>query len=137
MIERLTLKERQVEFICNQALGNMTRESRMTFYGRKLARSTSFIRDPVLLPHAEGEVRIVIKEKRGDVVIEDEEQYVRPLLCQPCLDWSVSFEYGGPHRIGLLLGVERKADGRRMRRCNATQNLRHVITPKTSDSDDS
>ncbi len=114
MIQALLLEERQIEFIRGKTVGHVTREGGMTLDGRKIARPATFIGDPVLFANAQREMRIMVEEKRGDVVVVDEEQHVGTLLGEPLLDRFVTGEDGRPHRILLLLRVEREADGGRV-----------------------
>ena len=65
---------------------------------------------------AERERRVMVEEERGDVIVVDDQQRVRPLLGKPCADRLISLEDGLPDRIGALVGVVCKADRGRVRR---------------------
>ena len=114
MIEALLLEERQVELIRGEAVGHVAREGGVALDGRQIARAAAFVGHPVLLADAQREVRVVVEEERGDVVVVDEEQHVGLLLGEPSLDRLVAGKDGRPHRILLLLRVEREADGGRV-----------------------
>ena len=92
---------------------------------RQLARAAAFVGHPELLADAEREVRVVIEEERRDVIVVDEEQHVGLLLGQPALDGLVAGEDGRPHRVLLLLRVEREADGGRVRGGDAADDGGH------------
>ena len=77
------------------------------------------------MTHAEGEVRVVIEEERGDVIVRDEEQHVGLLVEQPLLHGLVALEDRGPDRILLLVGVEGEADGGGVGRCDAPDDAGH------------
>jgi hypothetical protein len=98
----------------------------MTADGRELARAAALIRDPVAVADTEREVRVVIEEERGDVVVEDEEQHVRLLFREPALHGLVALENRRPHRVLLLVRVERKADRRRMGGRDSAHDGRHA-----------
>src|SRR5665213_2809402 len=63
MVEALRLEVTQIELISHQAHRDMTGQIRMAIDRRKLARTPAFIRGPVAIPDAQGELRVVIKEK--------------------------------------------------------------------------
>jgi len=125
VIQPLTLEVRQIELIGHQAVGHMPRQPRMSHDGRELARPAALIGDPVALPDTQREVRVVVEEKRGDVVVENEEQHIRPLLRQPALHRLVAGEDRCPHRILLFVGVECEADCRSVGRSNSANYGRH------------
>ena len=76
---------------------------------------------------AEREVRVVIEEERGDVVVVDEEQDVGLLLGQPLLHRLVAGEDGRPHRVLLLVRIEREADGGGVRGGDAADDRGHGL----------
>src|SRR6185436_11265626 len=70
-------------------------------------------------------------EERGDVVVVDEEEYVGLFLGQPFLDRLVAGEDGRPHRVLVLLRVERETDGGGVRGGDAANNRGHELLRRT------
>src|SRR5581483_8612685 len=115
MVEALALKIRQVELIGHESVGDMPRQPGMPLDGRQLAGATALVSHPVTVADAQGEMRVVVEEERGDVVVENKEQHVRTLLRQPALHRLVAGEDRRPDGVLLFVGVEREADSRCVR----------------------
>jgi hypothetical protein len=64
-------------------------------------------------------------EEGGDVVVEDHQQHVGPLLGDPRLQGREGLEDRGPHRVVPLVAVEGEADGGGVRCGNAADDLGH------------
>ena len=77
-------------------------------------RTSAFVRDCERLCETQREVRIVVEEERGDVIVIDEEQHVGGLLLEPRSHRSEALEDRRPDRIVGLLRVERESDRGRM-----------------------
>src|SRR5690606_35241732 len=92
---------------------------------RQRTRAAAFVRDRIQIPDAEREMRIVIEKERRDVVVVNEEEHVGALLPEPLLNGTVALEDGLPDRVRLLVRVQRKTDGRCVRRRDAAEDLRH------------
>jgi hypothetical protein len=114
VIESLPLEVGQIELIGNQSVGDMLGELRMSGDRGEFPRPATLIGNPESIPYAESELRVVIEEERGDVVVVDEEQHIGLLFRQPTLDGRVGLEDRCPHRIALFVSIQRKADGRRV-----------------------
>src|SRR5205823_3064210 len=93
VIEWLCLEVREIELVGGERRGDMAGEPWVALDRRQLARPAALIGHRVLLPHSEREVRVMVEEERGDVVVVDEEQDLRPLLLQPLLHRLVAREY--------------------------------------------
>src|SRR6185437_11096433 len=130
VVQALGLKIREVELICDQTRGDVPGEPRVALDVRELARTAAFIGRPVALTDPERELGVVIEEERGDVVVVDVKQDVGLFLGKPLLDRLVALEDRRPDRIVLLVRIQRKADGRRMRGCDSTDNRRHAYPSK-------
>src|SRR5215470_16239308 len=87
----------------------------MTFYRRKASRPAAFICDRVGVANTERKVRVVIKKKRRDVVVEDKKQNVRLLSRKPLPDGLVALKNRRPVRVGLFVCVESETYGWCMR----------------------
>ena len=62
----------------------------------------------------------------GDVIVVDQQQYVRALLREPRCEWREVLEDGRPHGVVPLVAVVREADGRRVRGCEAPDDACHA-----------
>src|SRR5690606_11169515 len=91
------------------------------------ARAATFVSGVIFLAHAQREVRVVVEEERGDVVVEDVKQNVGLVLCQPVLNGLVALEDRLPDRILMLLRVERETDGGGMRGGDPTDDPGHCL----------
>ena len=125
VVEPLPLEIRHIELVRDQAVRHVPRESRVPLDRRELAGAAALVRDPVLVADAEREVRVVIEEERGDVIVENEEQHVRLFLGQPALHGLVTLEDRRPHRVLLLVGIERETDCRSVGRGDTAYDRGH------------
>src|SRR5690606_24643398 len=125
VVEAAVLEVRKIELVRRQALRDVPRERRMALDRRQRAGTAALVRYRIQIADAEREMRVVIEEERGDVIVVDEKEHVRALLLQPLLNGTVALENGLPDRIHLLVRVQREPDGRCMRRRDAAENLRH------------
>ena len=73
MIQPLALEERQVEFIGDQPRCDVRGKLWVTFYRRQPAGPSPFIRHRVRVADTEGEMGVMIEEKRRDVIVEYKE----------------------------------------------------------------
>jgi hypothetical protein len=126
MIEGFGLKVRQIEFIGRKPHRDVTGQGRMPLDRRQLARAAALVGHRILLADAEREMRIVIKKERGDVIVIDEKQNVRPLFGEPALHRPETLEDRCPDRIALPAGIQSEADGRGMRGPDASHYRCHA-----------
>ena len=92
VVERQVLEDRQVELVVDQRARDVARQRRVALERRDLAHAQAFVRDGVLVAHAEREGRVVVEEERGGVVVEAEEEHVGLLLRQPFRHRLVALE---------------------------------------------
>src|SRR5687768_505873 len=108
MIEPFRLEVREVELIGDEAVGDMPGERGMARYRRELAGSAAFVRHPVAIADAQRKLRVMIEEKRGDVIVEDEEQNIGLAIGEPLLHRLVPREDRRPNGVVLLVLVQGK-----------------------------
>lgn len=108
------LEERHVELVGDEAGPDMVRKAGMTLHRRQRAPPAAFIGDFVFVVDTKREGRIMIEEKRGDVVVIGDENNVRLFLGHPIVDRLVGVEDRLPDGVGCLFAVVREADDRRM-----------------------
>src|SRR5688572_26050937 len=88
----------------------MLRKRGMTLHGREGACASAFVCSRVGLTDSECKRRIVVKEEGCDVVVEDKEEHVGLLLCEPIAYRLVALEDGSPYGIILFLPVVSEAN---------------------------
>src|SRR5579883_2524714 len=101
----------------------MVGKRRVTFYGRQSPGASAFVRNRIGIADSEREVRIVIEEEGGDVIVEDQKQDVRFLFRQPAADRLIGFGDRSPNRVVRLLAVQSESNSRGMRRSNRSDDF--------------
>jgi hypothetical protein len=114
VVEALGLKEGEVALVRDEPVRDVLRERGMSLDGRKRPRSAAFVRHGKRIREAQREVRIVVEEKRSDVIVVDVEQHVRLLLLEPRTHRGEALEYRSPDGIVGRLRVDRVSDRRRV-----------------------
>jgi hypothetical protein len=130
MIERSMLEEGHVELVRHQRASDVRSEIRMAVDRRKITRAGTFIRDVPLGSHTQRECRVMVEEKRRDMIVVDHEQHVRTLVGEPRAERREVFEDWRPHGVVALVAVVRKADGRRVGGGNAANDSGHGRTSR-------
>ncbi|CAB5033962.1 unannotated protein [freshwater metagenome] len=115
-----------VEFVCDQRIGQMARERGMALEAGNLARPEALVGDRVLVADAEGEGRVVVeKEGRGMIVVK-KHQYVGVFLGHPSGHRLIALEQWRPVRVVLQFAVEGSGDGGNVRGADAANDACHV-----------
>lgn len=125
MIQSLVAERAHIELVGHQRLHDVAREARMSGDGRHRPRAAALVRNSVTVIHAEAERRIVIEEKRRDVIVVDHQQDVGLAVFDPSANRPIGFEDRLPGRIILLVRVERETDGRGVRGGDRTDDGCH------------
>ena len=105
----------------------MTRQRCVAAQRRHLARPHALIGNRVFVPHTDRKSRIVIKEKRGRMVIEKKHQNVGCLFFQPASDRGVAGKQRRPVGVFVLLAIVGQSDRWHMRCANATNDFCHAV----------
>src|SRR5262245_27129407 len=92
VIQRLVLKERDIELVRNKRVRNVLGKRRMTLYRRQSSRPASFVGRRVGFPDSQSKRRVVIEEKRCHVIVENKEKVVRLLLREPVANGLIALE---------------------------------------------
>ena len=125
VIQRLVAEKAHVELIGHQAFANVPRQRRVAADAGQCTRVAAFVGHFVALIHAQGKRAIVVKEKRGHMIVENVEQHVRLLLFQPHLDRLETFKDRRPGSLALFVVIDREADGRGVGDSEATDDTSH------------
>ena len=128
MVEPLLLKEGEVELVRDEAMRDVLCERGMAFDGRQRPRSAAFVGHGKRLREAQREVRIVVEEKRSDVIVVDVEQHVRLLLLEPRAHGGKALEDRRPDRIVGRLRVDRVSDRRRVGRGESADYRGQIVS---------
>jgi len=100
---------------------------REVFQEAVVARAAALVRHRVGVADAERERRVVVEEERGDVIVVDEDERVRPLLGEPLPDRHVGREDRPPDGVVGGLPVVGEADGRGVRGRDRTDDSGHLV----------
>ena len=125
MIQWLVLKEGDVELVGDEARRDVVRKLRMALDGRQRSSASALVCRGIGVSDSQRERGVVIKEERSDMIIENEEENVWLLLCEPVAYGLIAFEDRSPNRIVLFLAIKGEADCRRMRAGDSTYNFCH------------
>lgn len=127
MVDRLVLEHGQVEFVIDQAFGDMRLQLHVAADRRQLAQPRAFVGNRKAFAHAQREGGIQIEEERRAVVVVEEHQHVGPLLGQPRGHWRVAVEQRFPYRVLLLALVVGHPDGGNVRGPDTADDACHVV----------
>ncbi len=127
VVQRLVLEVGQVELVGDQALGDVRGERGVSRHRGQAAGAAALVRDGVLLADAQRERRVVVEEERRDVIVEDVDDRVGPVLLEPGGHRLERPEDRGPVGVVLLVLVVGKANSRRVRGGDATDDPGHLL----------
>src|SRR6266849_1893712 len=99
MIERHTMRSRQVEPLLDEFRGDVPPQSLMAGYWREVARTKTFVGNLVLICNADAEGWPGIVEVLVDVVVVDHDQRIRIETHEPAMRFSKSIEKRLPGRL--------------------------------------
>ena len=111
--------DRHVELIEDRRLRDVPRELRMALHVGHRARSPAFVGGVEHVGAADGERRDHFERERRSVIVVDQHDDVRHVVGDPALAELVALEHRLPVRLRGLAEVDRGADGRDVRGCDA------------------
>lgn len=126
MVDRLVLKDGQIEFVVDQAFGDMRLQLHIAADRRQIAQPCAFIGHWEALADAQGEGRVQVEEERRAMVVVEEHQHVCLLLGQPGSHRCVAVEQRLPQGILLFALVVGHPDGGNVRGSDAADDACHA-----------